>query len=65
MPRMENYVLSIGVHLYQCNQYENCDARSVIKVNGGDAEESNYLFPAHLLDNLHEDDANKVANYVT
>ena len=35
----------------------------MIKVNGGDAEESNYLFPTHLLDNLHEDDANKVANY--
>merc|ERR1739844_45419 len=38
----------------------NGSFRSVIKVNGGDAEESNFLFPTHLLDNLHEDDANKV-----
>jgi len=29
----------------------------VIKVNGGDAEESNYLFPANLLDNLQDDNA--------
>ena len=38
--------------------------RSVIKVNGGDVEESNHLFPAHLLDNLHEDNADKVSAHL-
>merc|ERR1711971_1477984 len=38
----------------------NGSFRSVIKVNGGDAEESNSLFPSHLLDKLHEENADKV-----
>ena len=29
----------------------------MIKVNGGEAEESSYLFPAKLLENLQEDNA--------
>ena len=38
-------------------------SRSVIKVNGGDAEESSYLFPTHLLDKLQEEDTDKVVNF--
>ena len=35
----------------------------MIKVNGGDAEESNYLFPSHLLDKLQEETTDKVDNF--
>ena len=35
----------------------------MIKVNGGDAEESSYLFPTHLLDKLHEENSDKVVRF--
>merc|ERR1712192_94212 len=38
----------------------NGSFRSVIKVNGGDTSEENYLFPSHLLDKLHEENADKL-----
>jgi len=57
-----NYVLKIGGRAL-CNNLHivHIVSRSVIKVNGGDAEESNYLFPTNLLDNLQDDNgADKV-----
>merc|ERR1711874_221376 len=49
-------VISVDIEEVQVNG----SFRSVIKVNGGDAEEGNYLFPAHLLDKLQEENTDKV-----
>merc|ERR1711874_844209 len=49
-------VISVDMEEVQVNG----SFRSVIKVNGGDAEEGNYLFPAHLLDKLQEENTDKV-----
>ena len=37
----------------------------MIKVNGGDTEESSSLFPSHLLDKLQEENSDKVVNQLT
>ena len=49
--------------MFITNVNMNIMSRSVIKVNGGDTEESTSLFPSHLLDKLPEENADKVVSF--